>query len=132
MVRCAKRTSCRQVPCLFLLAMGRGEADSQAPHASLEPLAVSTPDNSRACDRAGTPIHERFDGRLLLHGLLRAARQLATLLSTLAFGLDEADTEVVQASLEALAAFARFHRRLDGRRRAWRAAGYRHVHLLCL
>ena len=46
---------------------------------------------------------------MLSRGLLRAARQLATLLSMLAFGLDEADTEVVQASLEALAAFARFH-----------------------
>lgn len=64
---------------------------------------------AQSCDRAGTSIHKRFDGRLLPHGLLRAARQLATLLSTLAFGLDEADTEVVQASLEALAAFARFH-----------------------
>ena len=46
----------------------------------------------------------------LMHAPPRlAGRQLATLLSTLAFGLGEADAEVVQASLEALAALARFH-----------------------
>ena len=46
----------------------------------------------------------------LMHAPPRlSGRQLATLLSTLAFGLGEADAEVVQASLEALAALARFH-----------------------
>jgi hypothetical protein len=39
----------------------------------------------------------------------RAGRQLGTLLATLGWGLGSADGEVVQASLEALAALARFH-----------------------
>jgi len=44
-----------------------------------------------------------------LCGRARAGRQLVTLLTTLGWGLGGADGEVVQASLEALAALARFH-----------------------